>query len=362
MQFAGARTHNIGTRSAQFVQTAAVATATPATEVVQGFVVRDVHQEALRNLDLDLQPKVPIRDSGLTVCRRLGNGSWCSVYKVAHESSGERFALKVMPARGVPAAATAAQAEWLQGIRHPNIVQVFECFPLSVGNVRFLCLKMEYCPKGTLEGFLSERPRLAPLAVCAIMTDLTEALEYLHRLDVLHGDVQSGNVYRMKDGTVKLGGFGDPCQVPRKAGERFTVTGGCRLYAPPEWRDSVSPHRPLLSHERPLASYDMWGLGCILSELVSLEPIAARVALGDCLAADPSALRAVKESLITAQGGLFAALGLSLLQPVPEQRMEADAALRVLSRVRDHCAPLSSRPRRVFAHLYPNLEWANTGA
>jgi serine/threonine protein kinase len=194
------------------------------------------------------------------------------------------------------------------------------------------------------------------------MTDLTEALDYLHRLDVLHGDVQSDNVYRMKDGTVKLGGFGDPCQVPRKAGERFTVTGGCRLYAPPEWRDSVSPHRPLQSHERPLASYDMWGLGCILSELVTLEPIGARVALGDSLAGDPAAFRAVKESLTTAHGGLFAALGLSLLQPVPEQRMEADAALRVLSRVRDHCAPLSSRQRRVFAHLYPNLEWANTGA
>eukprot|EP00668_Euglena_longa_P014944 GGOE01018983.1.p1 GENE.GGOE01018983.1~~GGOE01018983.1.p1 ORF type:complete len:201 (-),score=53.60 GGOE01018983.1:221-823(-) len=182
-------------------------------------------------------------------------------------------------------------------------------------------------------------------------TQLASALTYIHGRGFLHGDLSAENVLLTGKKQLKLTNFGSPLWIDRLGHAPRTITGGCKAYAPPEWMDSVTPHRLLQAAETPLSSYDMWSLGCVLSELVTLKLIRNdRHFVRTALAAHRSGLKDVTQEVADAHNGLFSELLGRLLECDPDARATAPEAHQTLQDLPLHkpacllaalCRPLS---------------------
>lgn len=141
----------------------------------------------------------------------LGHGGMASVLRVRDEVSDHLLALKLLHREVRPKHAALFEREYhtLAGLSHPHVVEVFE-----YGND-------ESGPYYTME-LLSGKDlsRTEPLPwreVCAIMRDVASALSVLHTKRLVHRDVSARNVFRTREGHVKLIDFGtlSPFGTPR---------------------------------------------------------------------------------------------------------------------------------------------------
>ncbi len=140
--------------------------------------------------------------AGYRAVRVLGAGAVGRVYEV-RSPQDEPLAVKLIPGA---APRTAADALRLQGqvrvlalIDHPRLVRVHD---LVIAG-RDLLVVIELLPGPSLcEVFQTRRP--APEEVSAWVTQLAEAIDYLHLLGVIHRDVKPSNVLLAAGESVKL--------------------------------------------------------------------------------------------------------------------------------------------------------------
>eukprot|EP00668_Euglena_longa_P042582 GGOE01056362.1.p1 GENE.GGOE01056362.1~~GGOE01056362.1.p1 ORF type:complete len:258 (-),score=48.74 GGOE01056362.1:15-788(-) len=209
-----------------------------------------------------------------------------------------------------------------------------------------LCIRLELC-KFSLEQYIQHKQqRQSPILttnLCEYVTQLASALAYIHQQGMLHGDVCSANVLLAAGSTtgtmaVRLTNFGSSQRAVQPRSAPLTLTGGSRRYAPPEWVNHTTPCRPLTQLETPLPSYDLWGLGCVLSEMATMKLVPGEIfLLEDPLAADPFALAALKEEMARVHDGLLVELCCGLLEVDPDERLSAEE-------VPDHLPAASSLP------------------
>ncbi|MCP4653912.1 MAG: protein kinase [bacterium] len=104
---------------------------------------------------------------------------------------------------------------------HPGIVSGFDY--LEANDTAYLV--MEYVDGKTLDAFLQQRPggRLPAGAAVAIMMHVMDALQELHRQDVIHRDVSPDNIYITRANQVKLLDFGSARDALRKHSQSMDV-------------------------------------------------------------------------------------------------------------------------------------------
>eukprot|EP00668_Euglena_longa_P009338 GGOE01011270.1.p1 GENE.GGOE01011270.1~~GGOE01011270.1.p1 ORF type:complete len:367 (-),score=112.84 GGOE01011270.1:754-1821(-) len=308
-----------------------------ATHCVTGTVVVDRHKKDVRTLHAQVRYMTVLQTADqrrLRVSAHIADGTWASVYHVCEMDSSRFSALKVIPVEGSNVDSAYDNIELLRRLPHRNVVQYYSHFTLQVNGVRCLCIELEVCDNGTLISFLRVRAKHAwSMSVARVQdfaSQLSCALAYIHDQGFLHGDLRPESVLVTADKVLKLTNFGSPRWMERSGLPR-TITGGCKAYAPPEWMDSELPHRKLRAWETPLASYDMWSLGCVLSELVTLKLLRNdRHHWGTALASDPADLQGVSQEVAATHDGLFSPLLERLLDTDPEARMTASEALTEL--------------------------------
>ncbi|KAI0229171.1 Testis-specific serine/threonine-protein kinase 2, partial [Lamellibrachia satsuma] len=90
----------------------------------------------------------------------------------------------------------------LQKLRHRNIAEMLE-YHLINGR---LCLVMEFCENGNLEQLLSMRPSgFLPEAIARkYFRDMINAIEYIHKLSIVHRDIKCQNFVLDRHDCVKL--------------------------------------------------------------------------------------------------------------------------------------------------------------
>ena len=96
------------------------------------------------------------------------------------ESNGSLFVVKKVPRRSAGEVAT------LQILDHPNICRLIEV----VGSDEYLYLVMEHCAGGDLFHYISESNGLDEVSCRKIIRQIASALNFLHNLDISHGDVK----------------------------------------------------------------------------------------------------------------------------------------------------------------------------
>eukprot|EP00667_Euglena_gracilis_P010906 EG_transcript_11125 len=331
-------------------------------DVVEGQVVVNTPADGIRLLDNSLKRDSTVSAQNglyLKMADRVGQGAWSVVYHMLDLVNDAECALKMTPYHGHCANGATADVATLRRFDHRNIIKCHLHFRFRLQNVPFLCLKVDYCAKGSLAEVIRRKQQqkgtVSTAKVCSYVAQIASALAYIHQLGMLHGDLRSANVLITAYHVVKLDGFGCGARMPRSGEPPLTVTGGARAYVPPEWVHAEALGRPLTTAEQPLSSYDLWGLGCVLSELATMRLLEDRLSPFVPLASDKGARDAIATELATAHGGQFAALGRGLLHMDPDERLTAPAAAAVVegSVAQGRRSTKFSRILRPFGFLRP---------
>jgi eukaryotic-like serine/threonine-protein kinase len=205
-------------------------------------------------------PRIPGHD----VEGVLGRGGMGVVYKARHLRLNRLVAVKVMPGggyAGLPAKARfLGEAEALAGIRHPNVVRVYDFGDLEGQPF----LTMEYVEGGHLAQKLAGVPQPAPQAA-QLVAVLAGAVQAAHQAGIVHRDLKPGNVLLTEDGTPKISDFG--------VARCFDVTAGITRTGTPIGTPSyMAPELSTGDAQAVGPAVDIYALGAMLYELLTGRP------------------------------------------------------------------------------------------
>ncbi len=199
--------------------------------------------------------------------RLLGEGAFAEVYRVRHRFMG-RQAMKVFKAAGATLGEIEQQLEeaiLLSGIRHPNIVEVYDANVLSTAAGRFGYFTMTYMPGGSLERYWRSFGReLMPVEqVVEVARQTCRGLAVAHGASppIVHRDVKPQNILVGfgPDGLrVRLSDFGLAKTVNPLT--LIASSKGTLGFKPPESLEDVDS-----------CAADVWAVGTILYLLLTDE-------------------------------------------------------------------------------------------
>jgi len=137
----------------------------------------------------------------------IGRGGGAIVYEGFHPTLNRSVAIKMLSHEliyeGDFAERFQVEAQTVADLRHENIVQVYDC---ESAYATFFIV-MEKLIGGELRDLIEEAP-LEPDEARHILRQVTRALQYAHRRDIVHQDVKPTNIFVEDTGRVKLMDFG----------------------------------------------------------------------------------------------------------------------------------------------------------
>ncbi|SPO24164.1 related to cyclin dependent kinase C [Ustilago trichophora] len=212
---------------------------------------------------------------------KLGQGTFGEVLKGRQILTGTQVALKKVTIHdakdGLPITAL-REIKLLKKLKHPSIVPVIDMAYRpsgergKLGDVYMVEPYMDHDLNGMLE---NPSIRLENSQIKLYMKQLLEGTLYLHKNRILHRDMKAANLLINNKGQLQIADFGlarpyrDPGQSWTGKGwtggtHRYTNMVVTRWYRPPELLAGEKKYGPPI---------DMWGIGCILAEMVMGKPL-----------------------------------------------------------------------------------------
>lgn len=150
------------------------------------------------------------------------------------------------------------EARIAQSLNHPSLVTVLE----RGEEEKVPYFAMEYLDGCTLEEEIARGGAL-PLERCLqIVFAVLGGLHCMHQKGMVHRDVKPGNIYLLKDGSVRVADFG----MARVPFEADLVTGNSTVGTP----EYMSPEQTTASEID--ARSDIFSIGAVLYEMLSAKP------------------------------------------------------------------------------------------
>ncbi|KAJ2496805.1 Serine/threonine protein kinase [Coemansia sp. RSA 2052] len=217
-----------------------------------------------------------IDGGNLHFVRLMGVGTYGEVYHTVDRSSGESYAVKVLPRAPVPLIKSIAMDKPIvDGRSLSHEVALFAAVPPHENIVRLvrmmhtqhqLFVVMEYCSGGDLYENVSNNPHFRlpgndPL-IRRLFLQLVSAVQHCHTHGIYHRDIKPENVLVTRDGlNVKLIDFGLATSQPwcREIG------CGSAHYMSPECQGGINGDVVQYA----AAPNDVWALGVIIINLAS---------------------------------------------------------------------------------------------
>jgi cyclin-dependent kinase 17 len=187
----------------------------------------------------------------------LGEGTYATVYLGESLLTGKLVALKEIRLEheeGAPCTAI-REVSLLRNLKHANVVTLHDIIYTD----RILTLVFEYV-EHDLRDYMEEVDTTIHLNnVKLFLVQLLRGLSYCHQRRVLHRDLKPQNLLISNNGELKLADFGlaRAQSVPTKTYSNEVVT---LWYRPPD---------VLLGSKEYSSHIDMWGVGCILFEMLT---------------------------------------------------------------------------------------------
>lgn len=200
--------------------------------------------------------------------RLLGSGGFGSVFE--GKCSGRKVAVKKLHhnQKNPHAINESFRAEKaVMSLKHRNIVRILATTiqTKDLSSDRFVI--MEYAGNKNLLSILNDEQNHIPkYARLRYATDIANALQYIHKQNIVHLDVKPANIVVSAQNTCKLGDFGC-CKILPESGEGSPTTPtnssltGTLAYTSPE----------LLKGDFPTCKADMYSYGICLWQLLTRE-------------------------------------------------------------------------------------------
>src|SRR6185503_4529798 len=245
---------------------------------------------------------------------QLGSGSMGVVYLAEHQRIARRVAIKVLAPELVQSPQVLQrflnEARATSLIRHPGIVDVFDCDVDAEGRAFMV---MELLEGQTLGARLRQVGSVPWAAACLIAAQVADAFAAVHDRGIIHRDLKPENVFLVGD-SVKVLDFGVARLLAADASNRLTSRG--MVIGTPEY---MSPEQCGAAEEIDHRA-DIYALGCILFEMLSGKPPFAASGIQELLTAHrflpPPSLAATAPDV----PGWLGALVARMLSKEPSQR------------------------------------------
>ncbi len=192
-----------------------------------------------------------------SLIRKLGQGSFGTVWLATDTKLGRRVALKVPNAKGAEAVSLLHEAQIASTLAHPNIVTIYEVGTEAGANY----IACEFIDGITLRDFLS--PGVPSVAKTnELVAAIAGALHHAHAQGIVHRDVKPGNILIDKDGQPFVTDFGLAKDISssQTISSEGHVLGTARYMSPEQARGKTrqTDHRA-----------DIYALGVMLFEMLT---------------------------------------------------------------------------------------------
>ena len=221
---------------------------------------------------------------------KLAEGGFSSVYMAVKQKTNEKFVLKKIDMKDiVEVDEVQFEAKQLIPLSHINIVSYEDDFihieTNSLETKYSYILIMEYCNGGDLTDKIrnayEDNSPFTENQLMEYFCQLLLAVKYIHDRDVIHRDIKSPNLFLSDEHYLKLGDFGLSTKGRSVQDKSCISRVGTDCYMAPEVRDgsyegsstSRSGEKMQMTAELNLKPSDIWWIGLILYEMVTLVPI-----------------------------------------------------------------------------------------
>lgn len=189
--------------------------------------------------------------------KRLGTGTYATVYKAISKINNEVSAVKCIKKNSLNKASTEnllREIKILKQIKHDYIVQLKD----FQWDENYIYLLMEYCPGGDLSAFIKSRRTIPEKYVRRFVQQIACALKHLHSRGIAHMDLKPQNILltSVNNPSLKLADFGF-AQYMREDKQSRSLRGS-PLYMAPE----------ILKCKVYDSKVDLWSVGVILYEVI----------------------------------------------------------------------------------------------
>jgi len=249
------------------------------------------------------------------LAKKLGDGTFGTVYLGFHKTSNAERAVKAMLKDGLDAAMLRRETELLMSLDHPHIVRLFETFEDS----KKVYLVMDLCLGGELFHRIVACGHFTEVQASVVMSQLLSGVKYLHEMDVCHRDLKPENCLltskdALANNCLKIIDFGMSCVAHKGTVMKKRV--GSPLYIAPQ-----------VLMGRYTRSCDIWSCGVIMYILLSGEPPFAGSSIAEIF-------QSVRQSVFSMETGLWQKISADaknlikgLLQRMPKKRLTASEAM-----------------------------------
>jgi serine/threonine protein kinase len=220
--------------------------------------------EAVEALLIDLDDPADRHLGDYELLELLGKGSMGVVYRARQKSLDREVAVKLLIDGLWEDAATvqqfAREARAAARMQHPNIVEIYEIGQRD--GLHYFSMRLVQGP--TLLEHLHRIRCLRPRDAAALMRQAAEAVDYAHRLGVLHLDLKPGNILLDKDGQPVIADFGLTHHV-----DSFDASDSFDMSGTPSY---MAPEQAIATTHRIGRGADVYGLGATLYEALTGRP------------------------------------------------------------------------------------------
>ncbi|QDV07193.1 Serine/threonine-protein kinase PrkC [Planctomycetes bacterium Poly30] len=212
----------------------------------------------------------PQPEDGLSVGEVLGNyellaeldsGSDGRVFRARQEGLDREVALKVPGAGRFASAAEVTrfrrEAEAVARLDHPGIVPVYDVD--EVDGRHFFSMKL--IEGGSLASRMAEFS--LPEAAAGLVEKVARAVHHAHQRGILHRDIKPSNILLSHSSLPVVADFGIAAKLGARAETSRLAVAGTPAYMAPEQAMDLG---------EPTTATDVWGLGCVLFELLEGSP------------------------------------------------------------------------------------------
>ena len=200
----------------------------------------------------------------------IGTGGMARVYRARDTVLDRTVAVKILhdhlSSDEVFRSRFEREAKFLAGLQHPNVIQIYDYAVVEASEGHLCYMVMTYLPNPPLKDIIDELhakgERLEDQRVLQIINEVGSALQYAHKLGMVHRDVKPANILFDEHDRAILSDFGIARLVENSQLTQENVTIGTPDYMSPEQASGLKVD----------ARTDIYALGVIMYEMLAGNP------------------------------------------------------------------------------------------